>query len=739
MAFAVRKSPVRSPAVSSLPILIQRWSALVSIAAVVVASQPARAANGEAATAKGEAPASVSSMDLRIAALRAEIARHNKLYFEKAAPEISDAQYDELKRELARLEQGFPEAAQASSPVAEIGDDRTEGFKPARHREPMLSLAKAYTEEELRTFLTRVRRRFEPQDTTFVIEPKFDGLAISVTYSKGELVRAVTRGNGHIGDDVTANVRAIANVPQRLRGPATGTGRNAIPELIEIRGEIFVSNTEFARVNREREAAGEAVFNHPRNLAAGTLKQMDPNEVAARGLEAVFYGWGAIVPESAVPPTQSDFHQLIRAWGLPGVKDLKQANTPDQVWAAVKALGERRSRLAFPTDGAVVKLNAVAQQLELGASDFAPRWAMAYKFAAERVETKLRGITLQVGRSGVITPVAELAPVRLGGTTITRASLYNREEIARRDLRIGDTVVLEKAGEIVPAIVGVNLAQRAAQSVPFVFPTTCPACGGKLDHDDNESGARCSNRDCLPQVRRRLEHFVAKDAANIAGLGPATIETLVAKGLLKAIPDLYQLRREDFISLGGNSAGSADRLLAAIEASKHVELGRLVYGLGIPRIGTAMARRVAAHFGSLEALARTTAASLATQQEALSQSLGEANAEALIAYLSDEKNHSLIEQLVSAGVGTSESPASAATEPGPLAGKTFVLAGTFPTLSRQQATAQIEAAGGTISALISAKVDFVVVGRDDRASLREARAAGVKAIDEAGLLRLLRP
>jgi DNA ligase (NAD+) len=726
-----------------VPVVAIRCSAaLLSLAMATTAAVGVHAAAVNAAPVVPVSPldanGGASSLDKRIAALRAEIARHNKLYFEKAAPEITDAQFDELKRELVRLEQGFPDAAKASPPVAEIGDDRTEGFKPTRHREPMLSLAKAYTEDELRTFLARVRQRFAGQETTFVIEPKFDGLAISVTYQKGELVRAVTRGNGHVGDDVTANVRAISNLPSRLRAASTGSGRSSIPDLIEIRGEIFVGNGEFARINREREAAGDAPFAHPRNLAAGTLKQQDPGEVTARGLEAVFYGWGAVVPESATPATQSDFHRLIRAWGLPGVKDVKQAATADQVWAAVKALGERRARLAFPTDGAVVKLDAVAQQRELGASDFAPRWAMAYKFPAERTETTLRAITLQVGRSGVITPVAELAPVRLAGTTITRASLYNRDEIARRDLRIGDTVVLEKAGEIVPAIVGVNLARRPPQSTPFAFPETCPACGGKLEQDDGGNITRCVNRDCPPQVRRRLEHFASKDAADISGLGPATIEELVAKGWVKEIPDLYRLRREDLLTLGRNVGPSTDRLLAAIETSKQAGLARIVYGLGIPRIGPAAARAVAQSFGSLRALAVATPASLDAQQSALRLSLGESAADALIFHLRDEKNRALIEQLVSLGVQPVDSTETAAAPaPGPLAGKTFVLAGTLRAFSRQEATTQIENAGGSVSSIISRKVDFVVTGADDRASRREAEKLGVKSIDEAGLLRLL--
>ena len=631
----------------------------------------------------------------------------------------------------------FPDAARAIEPLPGIGDDRTSGFARHRHLEPMLSLDKSYTEAELRAFLGRVRARFPHDDLSFVVEPKFDGLALSVTYEKGELVRATTRGNGREGDDVTANVLAIRGIPRQLRALAPDGTPNPIPDLIEVRGEIFLRNAEFQRINHEQEAAGEPLFSNPRNLAAGTLKQHDPREVSARGLEAVFYGWGAVIPATALPATQTDFHSRVQAWGLPGVAELKPARTDDEVWAAVQAIGRERIHFGFPTDGAVVKLDSVALHRELGASDSAPRWAMAYKFSAERAETTVRAITLQVGRTGALTPVAELAPVCLAGSTITRASLYNREEIARRDLRIGDTVILEKAGEIVPAIIGVNAAKRSAESRPFVFPAACPACGAPIVTDGPDAIVRCPNRDCPAQVRRRVEHFASKAAVDIPGLGVSTIETLVAKGWVKEIPDLYRLQREQLLTLGRNVEVSTDRLLASIEASKRAELWRFIHGLGIPHVGAATARELARRYGSLPALA-ADAVETRTPGDFAEAPAGEATTRAIADYFCDPHNRSVIADLVALGVKPAFSTAAPASrEKRPIAGKVFVLTGTLPSLTRQQASARIEAAGGKMGANVNRTTDFVLAGSDAGEQLKQAKSLGIQIIDEPELLRML--
>lgn len=522
----------------------------------------------------------------RIRWLRAEIARHDGLYFKKAAPEITDAAYDDLKRELVSLEKTFPQAVTASAaenPPA-VGDDRSGDFPVSRHREPMLSLEKAYTETELRAFVTKVQRILGDEHAAWVVEPKFDGLAISVTYERGKLVRAVTRGNGLEGDDVTANVLTISGLPRELPVSA--------PEVVEVRGEVFIDYEEFARINAERDAAGEEPFAHPRNLAAGTLKLKDPAEVAKRRLSLVFYGLGAWQGGAKEPETQQALHALLKSWDLPGVERLAVVKR-SEVWAAVEALGRERAKLPYPTDGAVVKIDSRAAQRALGSGDDAPRWAVAYKFTPERVTTRLRTITLQVGRTGVITPVAELEPVKIGGSSVARATLHNAAEIARRDLRPGDFVYVEKAGEIIPAITGVDISRRTQDVVKYEFPATCPSCGTALAHETTVE--RCPNTRCPAQVRRRIEYFASRDAVGIGGLGPVLIEKLVTAKKVAGVADLYRLTRED---------GVPARVLAEIERSRRAELDRFVFGLGLPGVGRKAAVELAARYGSLAALAK---------------------------------------------------------------------------------------------------------------------------------------
>lgn len=685
---------------------------------VIVASAGGAGVTGEdiAATAPEQA-------ERKIEALRAEIAHHDQLYFGAAAPEISDYDYDQLKLTLAAWERAFPQFAAREG---DIGDDRAAGFAHYRHRVRMLSLDKTYSPAEVRAFCARVQAALRREAVTFVIEPKFDGLAVSVTYENGRLVRAVTRGNGVEGDDITVNARALRGLPRTLRPTDAQGGANPVPALIELRGEIYLPRAEFERINREREAAGEAPFAHPRNVAAGTIKQQDAAEVSARGLVVVFYGWGAVEPADAAPGSQQELHARIRAWGLPGVEQASVAHTADEVWTAVEALGRARSGFAFPTDGAVVKLDDAAGQRELGETERAPRWAMAYKFAPERVETTLRAITIQVGRSGVLTPVAELAPVELAGSRVTRATLHNRDEIARRDLRVGDTVYLEKAGEIIPAIVGVNRAKRPADSAVYVFPTQCPACGA--DVVSSGAAVRCPNEDCPVQVRRRIEHFASKAAMDIDGLGPATIAALVANGRVREGADLYRLRREDLLAIDGVGARAAEKLLANIAASKRAELWRVVHALGLPQTGVATAKKLAASYGSLPALAG------ATREDLLAKGFSAATAHGVAGFFATARGRTAAEALVAAGVSPGGATKAAG---GSLAGKVFVLTGTLPTLSREQATELIEAAGGKVAGSVSRRTDFVVAGDGAGAKLERARELGVTVLTEADLRELL--
>jgi DNA ligase (NAD+) len=683
-------------------------------------------------------PVAAAEAPARIAALRAEIARHDELYFKRSAPEISDAAYDRLKRELAALEQAFPEAARTMSSAGRgvLGDDRSGLFPTYRHRERMRSLAKTYTEAELRDFHARLAGQFGRDDLAFVVEPKFDGLAISVTFEHGRLVRAVTRGDGAEGDEVTANVRAIRTLPSELAPLAPDGSRNPLPDLVELRGEVYLDYAEFRRINAVREADGEEPFAHPRNLAAGTLKSLDPALVASRRLSIVFYGWGAW-EGAGRPESQQAWHARVRAWGLPGVEWVRLARGAGESWAAVQALRRERGRLPFPTDGAVVKLDDTTLQRAAGASEEAPHWAVACKFPPERVATRLRGITLQVGRTGVLAPVAELDPVSLGGSTIARASLHNAEDIARHDLRIGDFVFVEKAGEIIPVVAGVDLSRRSPDARPFVFPEKCPVCATPTVRLAGEAAVRCPNELCEAQVRRRIEHFASKAGVGIDGLGEATIASLVAAGQVRGVADLYRLQRADLIAAGAGGDRGAARLLAAIVASKRAELWRVIHGLGIPQVGPATARALARHFGGLAPLASARREDFFIAGGEQIEGVGKSVTEAVLAYLAQPAHQALLGDLMALGV---PSPVAAAPGlAGPLVGKTVVLTGSLPTLTRAEATARLTAAGAHVAGSVSRKTDLVVAGEGAGAKLDEARELGVRVIAEAELLRLLEP
>jgi len=571
----------------------------------------------------------------RIADLRAQIAHHDALYFQKAKPEITDAAYDALKRELRSLEKAFPaEAAIVAQPPA-IAEDHTEGFAKVVHRVPMLSLDKAYTEAELRAFCSKVAATLG-HTAAFVVEPKIDGLSVSATYEHGHFVRASTRGNGREGDDITANARMIRSLPHELRATNPDGTPNPIPDLIELRGEIYLSLAEFTRLNRERFAEGEPQLAHPRNVAAGTIKSQDPSETAERHLDVVFYGWGSCEPASATPATQQAFHAQAKAWGLPVLETYQVVHNTDEAWAAVQVLGQKRAKLITPTDGAVLKLDDVASRAQFGESDHAPNWAIAYKYAPERVVTQLRSITIQVGRTGLLTPVAELTPVSLAGSTVARASLHNREQIARLDLRVGDFVFLEKAGEIIPEIIGIDPSRRPAQTEPYAFPTKCPECGSPVIAAEDAADVRCSNStSCPAQLHQRLAHFSGKSCVNIKGLGEATIAELIASGHVHNPADLYALKLETLTPIPGVGKKTAQQLLAEIDRSRHAELWRFINGLSIPRVGPASAKILARHFLSLEKFATAQPADFPPE-------LGKATTQAIAAYFAVPENHALV-------------------------------------------------------------------------------------------------
>lgn len=559
----------------------------------------------------------------RIAELRTEIAHHDDLYFRHATPEISDGTYDALRRELAALEREHPADAMSVPPLPSLGDDHREGFARVPHGAPMLGLEKCHTETELKAWYGKVG-----DGATLVIEPKVDGLAVSATYEHGRLIRVLTRGNGLAGDDVTAVARSIRSLPPGLAG-------DNLPGRIELRGEVYVSWAEFAKLNRERAANGEEPFAHPRNFAAGTLQRLVPDENAER-LDVVFYAWGACEPAALAPKSQRDFHELARRWRLPVIAAGEVASDGDALRRAVREVESRRRSLAFPIDGAVAKIDAVAWRNRLGESAAAPRWAIAYKFAAERADTRLRAITIQVGRSGRLTPVAEFDPVELGGATITRATLHNPATIGRLDLRIGDLVTVEKAGEIIPQLVARDPARRVAGSTEYRFPRTCPECGTPTELSAEHTEARCPNHYCAAQVRGRIEHYVAN--VEIKGLGPATIASLVNAGLVRDPSDLYTLRHEQLVKLPRVGRKTAKALLESIDRSRHAEQWRVIAGLGIPRVGKASAKLLAARYRTLATMEQTPKSELAAL-------VGEATARELATWFTEPRNRELCARL----------------------------------------------------------------------------------------------
>lgn len=669
----------------------------------------------------------------RIAELRAQLAHHDELYYRQAKPEITDFDYDLLKQELAGLERLFPAQAEAvgqESSTTKIGDDRTEGFARVKHRLAMTTLDNTYDEGELREFHARLAKVFETEALQYIVEPKIDGVAVSLTYEHGKLTRAITRGDGEEGDDVTVNVRTIQGLPHTLAGKPR-------PDLVEIRGEIYLREEEFRRINQLQEEAGESAYANPRNLAAGTLKQLDPKLVASRRLEIVLYGLGACFPE--VVDSQSGYRRQLQAWGFPVVEYFKTVVGIDDVVAAIRELDELRRGFAYATDGAVVKVDSFAQQKRMGfrgmaadgrveaARKLSPRWACAFKFAPDRAETRIREITIQVGRTGALTPVAELEPVFLAGTTVKRATLHNAEEIARKDVRVDDAVLVEKAGEIIPAVVVVLVEKRPSGSKPYEFPRKCPVCQTEAQRREGEVVWRCPNPNCPEKVRRRIEHFASKGCLDIDGLGEEMVDLLLRHELIKSIPDIFRLKVSDLLPLKKSGEVWAANLIAGIDARRRADLWRVINGLGIPQVGSAAAKDLARTFRSLPALAEAKEADLFRID-----GFGEKTAQAVLAWFADTANRALLRDLAAAGVD----PTPPAAASGALAGKTFVLTGSLPTLTREEATARIEAAGGKVSGSVSKKTHYVLAGEEAGSKLDKARTLGVSIIDEAEFLKM---
>ncbi len=660
----------------------------------------------------------------RIAYLRSAVRRHNVHYFRDHTSEISDFEYDRLKAELVDLETRFPAFTASDSPARQVGDDRVDGFASYRHRQPMLSLDNTYNREELFEFEARLQRLLDATDVDFVVEPKIDGVAISLTFENGSLMRAVTRGNGAEGDDITSNALEIASLPRKLRGPNP-------PAVIEVRGELYMTLEEFARINALRAEQELPLFANPRNLTSGTIKQL--GGLGDRRLEVVLYGLGHCEPN--VFRTQSEFHETIRLWRFPTVERVWNATGIEEAWERVQALDHLRDSFAYATDGAVIKVDSLALQADAGSTAKAPRWAIAYKFAAEQAETRLRKISVQVGRTGVITPVAELETVFLAGTTVSRATLHNEDEVKRKDIREGDTVVVEKAGEIIPAVVEVVRSERPQNSKPYQFPSLCPACQTELVRLTGEAAWRCPNAACPPQVRRRIEHFASRQAMDIEGLGTAVVNQLVERGLINDITELYRLTAADLLTLDKFGPKSSENLVRAIDSTRELELWRLIHGLGIPQIGAQSAKDLADHFKSLPALTS------ASEKELVAiDGIGEIVAESIIGFFAQSQNRQIVADLGRAGLKMEEAVSDDPTDsetPLSLSGKTFVITGTLPSMTRDEARGAIEQAGGKVTGSVSKKTSYLLAGESPGSKFRKSESLGVPIIGESELRALL--
>ncbi len=660
----------------------------------------------------------------RVAALRNEIRRHDHLYYVEGRAEITDEAYDRLYRELADLESAFPELVTPDSPTQRVGGRPSEEFPTWVHRAPMLSLDNTYSEGELREFEERIFRQVGKREIDYVAELKIDGLSMALHYEGGRLVRGVTRGDGVRGDDVTPNIRAIKAVPLALHGPRA-------PEELEARGEVFLPRSRFDAINREREEADLETFANPRNAAAGTMKTLDARVVASRGLDIYLYSVAHL--RGTRVASQWEALQALRGWGLKINPASRRCRGLDEVLAFCAEWQEKRDTLEYDIDGVVVKVDSFALQAELGFTARFPRWAIAYKYPARQAATVVRAIEVYVGRTGRLTPVALLEPVLLAGSTVGRATLHNEEEVARKDVRVGDTVLIEKGGDVIPKVVQVVEARRPPEAVPWTPPAACPVCGTEAVKPEGEVDRRCPNASCPAQIEEGLKHFARREAMDIEGLGHVLVHQLVETGLVKDFADLYALREEDLVSLERMAEKSARNVLAGIAASKDRELRRLVFGLGVRFVGERAAQLLARRFRSLQALASATVEEIDALYE-----IGPAVAQSVFDWFARKANQRLVRRLREAGVRTEEAGAAAEASDA-LQGKQFVLTGTLEGMTRDEAKAAIEARGGRVTSSVSKKTSYVVAGADPGSKLDRARELGVEVLDEAGLRALLFP
>ena len=677
----------------------------------------------------------------RITRLREQIRHHENRYYVLSEPEISDEQFDALVHELERLEAEHPDLVTPDSPTQRVGGRTAEGFATVEHLEPMLSLDNAYNEAELRAFDERVRKgaSLGTAPVDYVAELKIDGLSIALTYEGGCLVRGATRGDGVRGEEVTANVRTVRAIPLALTG--------APPGRLEIRGELFLPRASFARINQEREEQGQPLFANPRNAAAGTMRNLDPALVARRGLGAFTYQ--LVTPPDAVgalPARHSEALAQLAAWGLPVERHHALCHGIDEVIGFCERWADGRQSLAFDTDGVVIKVDDLALRARLGTTAKFPRWATAFKFPAQQAHTRLLRIAVNVGRTGANTPYAVLEPVFLAGSTISMATLHNADDVARKDLREGDTVVIEKAGDVIPRVVAPILSLRPAEARPWTMPATCADCGSELHRDEDEVVWRCENSSCPARLRRSLEHFASRAAMNIEGLGESLVDQLIAQGLVHDFADVYALEAAQLEALVvapkaprseravPRKLGKVGRNVAEqIDRSRRNDLSRLVYALGIRHVGEKAAATVARHLRTMDAILDAPVEALQNVPD-----VGPVVAASIRAFADEPRNRALVAKLAAAGVNmASLQPPVEQIAPGPLAGKTIVLTGTLATMTREEATAAIERLGGKVSGSVSRKTAFVVAGEEAGSKLEKARTLGIEVLGEDEFRRLI--
>jgi DNA ligase (NAD+) len=674
-----------------------------------------------------------------LARLAKQIAHHDHLYHQKDAPEISDAAYDALRRRNAAIEARFPELVGPDSPTVRVGATPAAAFSKVPHSRPMLSLDNAFDEQDVRDFAERVRRFLglkAEQGIELVAEPKIDGLSIALRYEKGKFAQGATRGDGEVGEEVTANLKTIQDIPAYLKG-------RSVPDVLEVRGEVYMQRADFLKLNERRAARGESAFANPRNAAAGSVRQLDPGITARRPLR--FFGYALGEVSAPVAKTHWDLLARLRGWGFWVNPRAQLCSDVDEALAFYREISDGRARLAYDIDGVVYKVNRFDWQERLGMVSRAPRWAIAHKFPAEQARTKLKDITIQVGRTGTLTPVAELEPITVGGVVVARATLHNEDEIRRKDVRKGDTVIVQRAGDVIPQIVGVVLSERPRKSEEYEFPTKCPVCGSKAVRAEGEVARRCTGGlICEAQVVERLRHFTSRNAFDIEGLGWERVVAFHKDGLLKVPGDIFRLKKhaKEIQKREGWGAKSVERLMDAIEARRKIPLDRFIYALGIRQVGEATAKLLARHYRTLEhwreamvAAARDAEGEAAQELDTISQ-IGPSVAADICAFFAERHNREALDDLAEElTVEPFAAPARAANSP--VAGKTVVFTGTLETMTRQEAKARAESLGANVTESVSKKTDYVIVGADAGSKATKAKALGVATMSEQDWLNLI--